>query len=87
MVVCILGDGAWYYNPVPAALGFAQEYGVPLLIVLCNNRQHASQSRNLVKYYPDSAVVREQNFVGNVIDPAPDYVKQSESYGGTGERV
>jgi acetolactate synthase-1/2/3 large subunit len=87
VVVCILGDGAWHYNPVPAALGFAQEYGVPLLIVLCNNRQYASQTRNLLKYYPDSAAVREQDFVGNVIRPTPDYVKQAEAYGGTGERV
>ncbi|WP_196770988.1 thiamine pyrophosphate-dependent enzyme [Mycobacterium colombiense] len=87
VVVCILGDGAWHYNPAPAALGFAQEYGVPLLIVLCNNRQYASQTRNLVKYHPDSAAVREQNFVGNVIEPTPDYVKQAEAYGGTGERV
>jgi len=59
----------------------------PLLIVLCNNRQYASQTRNLHKYYPDSTAVREQNFVGNVIEPTPDYVKQAEAYGGTGERV
>jgi acetolactate synthase-1/2/3 large subunit len=72
---------------VPAALGFAQEYGVSLLIVLCNNRQYASQIRNLVRYYPDSAAVREQNFVGNTIEPMPDYVKQAEAYGGAGERV
>lgn len=87
LVVCIIGDGAWHYNPVPAALGFAQEYGIPLLLVLCNNRQYASQPRNLVKYYPDSAAVREQNFVGNAIEPTPDYVKQAEAYGGMGERV
>ncbi|OBI53273.1 thiamine pyrophosphate-dependent enzyme [Mycobacterium sp. E796] len=86
-VVCIVGDGAWHYNPVPAALGFAQEYGVPLFIVLCNNRQYASQTRNLLKYYPGGAAVREENFVGNVIEPTPDYVKQAEAYGGRGERV
>lgn len=86
-VVCILGDGAWHYNPIPAALGFAQEYGAPLLIVLCNNRQYASQTRNLLKYYPHGTAVREQNFIGDVIAPVPDYVKQVEAYGGTGERV
>nr|WP_167374045.1 thiamine pyrophosphate-dependent enzyme [Mycobacterium paraffinicum] len=86
-VVCILGDGAWHYNPIPAALGFAQEYAAPLLIVVCNNRQYASQTRNLVKYFPDSTAVREQNFIGDVIAPMPDYVKQAEAYGGTGERV
>ena len=87
VVVCILGDGAWHYNPIPAALGFAQEYGVPLLIVLCNNRQYASQTRNLPKYYPQGAAVRDGNSVGNVIQPTPDYVKQAEAYGGAGERV
>ncbi|ART70043.1 hypothetical protein BTO20_16975 [Mycobacterium dioxanotrophicus] len=87
LVVCIIGDGAWHYNPVPAALGFAQEYGVPLLIVLCNNRQYASQNWNFRKYFPDSAAVREENFVGDVIQPTPDYVKQAEAYGGTGECV
>lgn len=86
-VVAILGDGAWHYNPVPAALGFSQEYGVPLLIVLCNNRQYASQTWNVRKYYPDSDAVREGNFVGNAIQPTPDYVKVVEAYGGTGERV
>jgi acetolactate synthase I/II/III large subunit len=38
VVVSIVGDGAWHYNPVPAALGFAQEYSVALLIVVCNNQ-------------------------------------------------
>ena len=71
VVVCILGDGAWHYNPIPAALGFAQEYGVPLLIALCNNCQYASQTRNLLKYYPQGAAVRDGNSVGNVIQPRP----------------
>ena len=86
-VVAIVGDGAWHYNPVAAALGFAQEYGLPLLIVLCNNEQYASQTWNVLRYYPDSAAVRDSNFVGDVIAPTPDYVKVVEAYGGAGERV
>lgn len=87
LVVLILGDGAWHYNPVPAALGFAQEYGVRLLIVLCNNRGLQSQTWNVLKYYPDSNAVRDADFIGNVIAPTPDYVKVAEAYGGSGERV
>jgi acetolactate synthase-1/2/3 large subunit len=87
IVVSILGDGAWHYNPVPAALGFAEEYRVPLLIVLCNNGQYASQTWNVLRYYPESEAVREGNFVGDVIQPTPDYVKVAEAYGGEGERV
>lgn len=87
VVVCIVGDGAWHYNPAPAALGFAQEYGVPLLIVLWNNRGYASQTHNILEYYPDGAAVRGGDFVGDVIQPTPDYVMQVEAYGGLGERV
>lgn len=86
-VVAIIGDGAWHYNPVPAALGFAQEYGLPLLIVLCNNEEYASQTWNLLRYYPDSVAVQQHNFVGDVIAPTPDYRKIVEAYGGAGERV
>ena len=86
-VVAIVGDGAWHYNPVPAALGFAQEYGLPLLIVLCNNEQYASQTWNVVHFYPESVAVREHNFVGDIIAPTPDYCKIVEAYGGAGERV
>ena len=86
-VVVVLGDGAWHYNPVPAALGFSQEYGLPLLIVLCNNGQYNSQTWNLRKYYPEGVAVRGNNFVGNVIHPMPDYYKAADGYGGSGERV
>ena len=86
-VVVVVGDGAWHYNPVPAALGFSQEYGLPLLIVICNNGQYNSQTWNVRKYYPEGAAVSGDNFVGNVIHPMPDYYKAADGYGGSGERV
>jgi acetolactate synthase-1/2/3 large subunit len=87
LVVCVIGDGAWHYNPVPAALGFAQEHGTPLLIVVCNNGQYRSQTVNLEKFYPDGAAVTSNQLVGNVIHPMPDYYKAADGYGGAGERV
>src|SRR5262249_47556644 len=57
-VVCVIGDGALHYNPVPAALGFAQEYGLPLLIVVCDNGGYMSQTWNVHKYFADGAAVR-----------------------------
>jgi acetolactate synthase-1/2/3 large subunit len=86
-VVCVIGDGAFHYNPVPAALGFAQEHGAPILIVICNNRGYASQTWNVYKYFSDGAAVRSGQLFGNVLSPTPDYVKLAEAYGGTGERV
>jgi acetolactate synthase-1/2/3 large subunit len=86
-VVCVVGDGAFHYNPAPAALGFAQEHRTPILIVLCDNRGYTSQTWNVHKYFGDGAAVRSGQFFGNVISPTPDYVKLAEAYGGTGERV
>jgi len=86
-VVCVVGDGALHYNPVPAALGFAQEYGVPILLVVCDNRGYVSQTWNVHKYFGDGTAVRTGDFVGNVIKPTPDYAKLAEAYGGRGERV
>ena len=68
-------------------MGFAQEYRCPLLIVLCNNRQYASQTWNVLRYFPEGEAVKSHNFVGNQIEPAPNYIKQAEAYGGLGETV
>jgi acetolactate synthase I/II/III large subunit len=86
-VVCVIGDGALHYNPVPAALGFAQQHGAPILIVVCNNRGYASQTWNVHKYFSAGAAMRSGHLFGDVITPTPDYVKLAEAYGGVGERV
>jgi acetolactate synthase I/II/III large subunit len=86
-VVCVIGDGALHYNPVPAALGFAQQNALPILIVVCDNRGYFSQTWNVYKYFGQGAAVRSGQFTGNVITPTPDYAKLAEAYGGVGERV
>ena len=86
-VVCVIGDGALHYNPVPAALGFAQQHGLPMLVVVCDNRGYVSQTWNVHKYFAGGAAVRSGQFIGDVITPTPEYVKLAEAYGGTGERV
>jgi acetolactate synthase-1/2/3 large subunit len=86
-VVCVIGDGALHYNPVPAALGFAQQHGAPILVVVCDNRAYVSQTWNVYKYFGSGAAVRSRQFIGDVIAPTPDYGKLAEAYGGTGERV
>lgn len=86
-VVCVVGDGAFHYTPIPAAFGLAQQYGVGLLVVICDNRGFASQRWNVQRYFPDGAAVRTQNWGGQPITPTPDYAKLAEAYGGVGERV
>ena len=87
LVVSVIGDGAFHYNPVPACFGLAQQYGVPILVVLCDNCGYVSQEWNLQKYFPQGYALRTNNPYGRVIEPTPDYTKLAEAYGGYGERV
>ena len=87
LVVCLIGDGAFQYNPVPACFGFSQQYDIPLLILICNNERYDSQSWNIAKYFPDGAAISTGNSFGDVIEPTPDYSTLAAAYGGHGERV
>lgn len=87
LVVCLIGDGSFNYNPIPACFGLSQQYNLPLLIVMCNNQSFASQAWNTKKYFPEGWSVKTGNFYGDVIEPTPDYCKIALAFDGFGERV
>jgi acetolactate synthase-1/2/3 large subunit len=87
VVVCVIGDGAFNYNPVPACLGLAQQYGVPILVIICNNQGYVSQEWNLYKYFPSGYALRDNNPYGRVIEPTPDYAAMAPAFGAHGECV
>jgi len=86
-VFMLIGDGAFNYNPALAALGFSQEYGMPMLIVLLNNFGYLSQKSGVPRYYPEGWAVRSNTFVGTSITPSPDYAAIVRAFGGYGEKV
>jgi acetolactate synthase-1/2/3 large subunit len=87
IVVSLIGDGAFHYNPVPACFGLAQQYRLPLLTIVMNNRGYVSQAWNLEKYFPQGAALRTHNLYGKPIEPTPDYAALVAAYDGYGERV
>jgi acetolactate synthase-1/2/3 large subunit len=86
-VVLTIGDGSFYYNPVPAAFGACQELGLPLLVVLFDNAGYFSQKNDVVREYPEGWAVRTNKFVGTSITPRPDYAMLARAFGGHGEKV
>lgn len=87
VIVCVIGDGAFNYNPVLACLGLAQQYNVPVLVIICNNEGYASQEWNLYKYFPTGYALREHNPYGKVIEPTPDYAALAPAFGAHGACV
>src|SRR3989441_241839 len=86
-VIVTIGDGAFSYNPVLAALGVSQEYGMPLLIVMFNNHGYLSQKSGVPRYYPEGWAVKSKTFVGTSITPSPDYAAIARAFEGYGEKV
>jgi acetolactate synthase I/II/III large subunit len=86
-VFVLIGDGGFHYNPVPSCLGLAQEYNLPIIVVVFNNQRYLSMERGLLKYYPDGVAKKTGVHFGGPILPNPDYRLYAEIYGGYGVRV
>jgi acetolactate synthase-1/2/3 large subunit len=87
LVVNVIGDGAFNYNPVFAAFGFAQQWDTPILTVLYNNSGYIAMKNALARYFPEGWAVRTGIYHGSEIAPEPDYVRFAESFGAHAERV
>jgi acetolactate synthase I/II/III large subunit len=86
-VVVTIGDGAFFYNPVIASFGAAQELKLPILVVLFNNGGYLSQKLDVAREYPEGWAVRTKQFAGLSIAPRPDYPALARAFGGHGETV
>jgi acetolactate synthase-1/2/3 large subunit len=86
-VIALIGDGSFNYNPVLAALGFAQEYGRPIVTVVMNNGGYLSMKRGITGLYPDGWAARSKTFYGHAIAPSPQYAALAAAFGGAGETV
>jgi acetolactate synthase-1/2/3 large subunit len=87
LVVSLVGDGSFNYNPVLAAFGCAQEYQLPTLTVLFNNQSYLSMRLGTQQLYPQGWAARTEIFYGAPILPHPDYAGIARAYDGYGETV
>lgn len=87
LVVGLIGDGAFNYNPVLACFGFIQEYNVPILLVILNNHGYSSMHNGILRNFPEGYAVKTKIFYGGSITPPPDYAGLAVALGGYGEKV
>ena len=86
-VICLIGDGSFNYDPVPAVYGAAQEHNLPFLTIMFNNQGYLSQKSGVPRYYPEGWAVKSNNYSGLHITPCPEYSTIIKAFGGYGERV
>ncbi len=86
-VFALIGDGAFHYNAVPSCLGVAEEYQLPIHVVVFNNGRYLSMETSLIKYFPEGAAKKTGVHFGANIAPHPDYQYYAQAHGGRGFRV
>lgn len=86
-VIATLGDGSYNFSVPTACHHVAQREGVPILVVVFDNRGWNAVKRETRTMYPDGWAARTANFPLTEIDPAPAYHTFVEACGGYGERV
>jgi acetolactate synthase I/II/III large subunit len=87
LTVLTVGDGTWLYNPVPAGLMAAAQYGLPLLVVIFNNKKYLSMRFNLTRAYPDGAYVTNNSGYGVDLSAQPDAAAVAAAAGAAGFTV
>ena len=87
LVVALIGDGTFNYNPVVAALGFSQEYARPTLTIVMNNAGYLSMKRGITSLYPEGWSARTETYHGWAITPNPRYAALAAAFDGHGETV
>jgi acetolactate synthase-1/2/3 large subunit len=86
-VVLVIGDGSFIYNPILASLAAARDLGLPILIVIFNNRQYLSMKYNHLRAYPEGAAVTSGKFFGVDLASQPDLAAFAGPFGMLGLTV
>jgi acetolactate synthase-1/2/3 large subunit len=87
LVVQTVGDGTWLYNPVVPGLMAAAQYGLPLLVVVFNNKKYRSMRFNLTRAYPDGSYVASNSGYGVDLSAQPDVAAVAAAAGAAGFTV
>jgi acetolactate synthase I/II/III large subunit len=87
LVVQTVGDGTWLYNPVPQGLMASAQYGLPLLVVIFNNKKYLSMRFNLTRAYPEGTYVSTQSGYGVDLSAQPDAAAVAAAAGAAGFTV
>jgi acetolactate synthase-1/2/3 large subunit len=86
LVVGLLGDGSFLYNPVVQAFGAARSYDLPTLTIVLDNRSYRAMRMGHEHHYPDGVAHTEDLWHGYHIE-GPDYSELGRPFGFFGRRV
>jgi acetolactate synthase I/II/III large subunit len=87
LVVWSTGDGSYVFSNPAACHHAAASLGLGLLTVIADNRVWNAVRRSTLALYPEGAAATSARMPLSSLEPAADYTKFAEAYGGHGQRV
>lgn len=87
LVVWTTGDGSYVFSNPAACHHAAASLGLGLLTVVADNRVWNAVRRSTIALYPEGAAAASRAMPLSSLEPAPDYPKLVEAYGGHGQHV
>lgn len=81
------GDGSYVFSNPAAVHHAAASLGLGLVTVVADNRVWNAVRRSTLAVYPNGAAAAAETMPFSSLEPAPDYPKIVEAYGGHGEQV
>ena len=87
LVVWATGDGSYVFSNPAACHHAAASLGLSLLTIVTDNRVWNAVRRATIAVYPQGTAARSESMALTSLEPAPDYTKFVEAYGGWGAAV
>ena len=86
LVVSVIGDGSFMYNPIAQSLALSKHKDLPILIVVFNNKGYSAMRKEHHAYYPDGVSAEHNASVGHTITDL-DYAELGAPFEFFGRRV
>jgi acetolactate synthase-1/2/3 large subunit len=86
MMVQVVGDGAFYFGNPSSVVSAAQQYKLPVLILVMDNSGWGAVKASTLRVFPKGEAVAAGEFQANLY-PDADFSKIAEAFGAHGEKI
>src|SRR5438552_7631218 len=86
LVVQVVGDGGFYFGGPSSVFAVAQQYKLPILVMLLDNAGWSAVKESTLRVFPEGEAKAENLFQANLM-PDAEFSKIGEAFGAHGEKV
>ncbi|WP_340160243.1 thiamine pyrophosphate-requiring protein [uncultured Hoeflea sp.] len=79
VMVATMGDGSYIFSNPTACHQIAEALGLPVLIIVLNNREWGAVRQSVVGTYPNGYAAQANEVPLTSLDPTPDFVRVAEA--------